>query len=67
MFGYAEQKGVDVEAFKDFNGKYKGRRENAAQIVGAHIKIAGTGSLCPAIIQDFGRSGKLAAGLAAEK
>jgi hypothetical protein len=38
---YAQQSGVDVESFKNPEGKYKGQRQYAIQIVKSHVQIAG--------------------------
>jgi hypothetical protein len=38
---YAQQSGVDLESLKDPEGKYKGQRQYAIQIVQSHIQIAG--------------------------
>jgi hypothetical protein len=64
---YARQNGVDIESFRNPDGKYKSQKQYAIQIVNSHARIASTASLCGAIVQDFGPRGTLAAGLVAEK
>jgi hypothetical protein len=63
---YARQNGVNTESIKKDDGKYEDQKRYAIGIVNSHAEI-NTGSLCAAIIQDFGLRGTLAAGLVAEK
>jgi hypothetical protein len=64
---YAKQNGVNIESFKNPDGKYKNQKQYAIQIVNAHAQIASNGSLCAAIVKDFGARGTLASDLVAEK